>query len=85
MTRSILPVLSGVVTICVLVVCGDQLMPRLFRGAFDAQGFPTNAGALAVMLAYTVVFAAIGGWVTASLSRPPIRWMCASWPWCSSC
>jgi hypothetical protein len=67
--RSILSVVAGVVTIGVLVVCGDQALPRLFPGAFDDKGFTTNGGALAVMLVYTVVFSAIGGWVTSMVSR----------------
>jgi hypothetical protein len=69
MKRSILSIVTGVLTILALAVCGDQLTPRLFPGAFDEKGFTTNAAALTVMLAYTVLFSAIGGFVTAAISR----------------
>ena len=69
MKRAILSIVSGVLTILALAVGGDQLMPRLFPGSFDEKGFTTNTTALAVMLAYTVLFSAIGGFVTAAISR----------------
>src|SRR5215831_12898560 len=69
MKRSILSVIAGVVKKKALAVGGDVLMPGLFPGAFDEKGFTTNAGALTVMLAYTVLFSAIGGFITAAISR----------------
>jgi hypothetical protein len=69
MKRSALAIVCGVLSIGIPVLAGDQLLPRVFPGAFDANGFTTNSIALAVMLVYTVVFSAFGGWVTALISR----------------
>jgi len=69
MGRSILAILSGVVTIGVLAVGSDSLMRRISPSAFDANGFTLDVTVLLVMAVYTVVFSAAGGWVTAVLAR----------------
>jgi lysylphosphatidylglycerol synthetase-like protein (DUF2156 family) len=69
MKRSILAVFCGVLTIGVLALAGDSLMRRIVPAAFDANGSTTISWVLLVTLVYTVLFSALGGWVTARISR----------------
>lgn len=69
MMRSVLAVLTGVVTIGVLAVAGDAAMRRLVPSAFDANGFTDNVPVLLAALLYTTLFSAVGGWFTAAASK----------------
>jgi ABC-type multidrug transport system fused ATPase/permease subunit len=69
MKRSILAVVTGIVTIGVLAVGGDTVIRQILPGAFEANGFTANTGILVVMLFYSAIFSAVGGWLTARLSR----------------
>jgi hypothetical protein len=69
MRRRILAILAGILTIGVLSVGGDAVMRHFAAGAFDASGFSDRVPVLLAMIAYTTVFSALGGWVTAAVAR----------------
>ncbi len=74
MKRSILGVLAGVAAIGVLTTLGDVVLRQITPSSFEANGFSDKPGVLLATMAFTAVFSAVGGWITARISeRPDLR------------
>jgi hypothetical protein len=76
MVRSILSVLAGYAAMAVLVVLATRLAVKLMLHGTDMQSAmkikPTTSY-LAVNLAYSVLFAVLGGFITATIAgRAPV-------------
>lgn len=69
MGRSIFAVLAGIVTIAILSFSADAIIERVAAGAFDSRGITESAPVLLTMTVYSVIFSALGGLVTAAISR----------------
>lgn len=70
MLRSIAAVVIGYVTIGILVSLADGLLGTAFPEAFTlADGVMPPAGIMALILAYDLAFATIGGLVTSAIAR----------------
>lgn len=70
MLRSIAAVVIGFVTIGILVSLADGLLGSAFPEAFTlTDGVMPPAGIMALILAYDLAFATIGGLVTSAIAR----------------
>ena len=73
MLRSILAVIAGFASWTVLWLSSNQLLFRLFRSKFDDQMMSSDTGLLAAILALSVLFSIVAGWITAAVAkRSPI-------------
>jgi hypothetical protein len=75
MVRSIFAVVSGFILIGLLVVVADSVMGALFPESFPEPGTPDvpPASLLSVVMLYDLVFAVIGGFVTAHIARRSVE------------
>jgi hypothetical protein len=72
--RSIGAVIAGSITIGIISFIADLIIGKLSPDVFSVTGRSAHPALLAFMAAYSVAFAAVGGYVTATLApRAPMK------------
>jgi hypothetical protein len=66
--RSVFAVLAGSITIFIAAIGSGYLLGLLIPAAFQNDGQMPGSGILLFMLGYSVLFAALGGYITARLA-----------------